>query len=65
MQGTVPYGYEDDVQENEDGWAVWKKEKGCPSCNQKKDGDGELLFALQCPVCEEPGCDECFPMGRG
>lgn len=65
MRGHVPYGYENDVTEGEGGWASWKPEKGCPSCEKKTGSDGELLFALICPSCEEPGCDECFPSGRG
>jgi hypothetical protein len=65
MKGQIPYGYENDVEEGENGWVVWKKEKGCPSCKKTEDEDGEQYHALVCPTCEAPGCDECFPSGRG
>ena len=67
MKDRVPYGFDDDVEANKDGWPVWKKEKGCGSCSAKESSEepGEPLFALTCPQCEAPGCDECFPMGRG
>lgn len=65
MKDRVPYGFEKDVEEDEGGWPVWKKEKGCASCKKTEDLNGEQLFALVCPECEAPGCDECFPMGRG
>lgn len=60
----TPEGYEDAVTEGDSGWAVWG-EDGCPFCDEKKDEDGEALFALQCPVCDRPGCDVCMPLGRG
>lgn len=65
MKGQIPYGFEDDVEESEHGWPVWKKEKGCPSCQKKEDEDGDPYHALACPECGSPGCDECFPNGRG
>jgi hypothetical protein len=73
-RGT-PYGYEDSVRANEAGWAVWKprpKSDGgdCASCGAcaadiEDYKEGELLTAFSCLVCEEPGCEECMPCGRG
>jgi hypothetical protein len=64
MRGT-PCGFEKDVEENEHGWAVWKREKGCAGCEKKEDEDGEQMMAFSCPECGDPGCDECMPSGRG
>lgn len=63
MRGA-PEGYEHEVEPNEDGWAVWKRDKGCAGCGKKEDEDGNQLMAFLCPECYSPGCDECMPSGR-
>ncbi len=62
MKGA-PSGYQDDVKEGPGGWAVWRER--CPTCDERINSDDELPMALTCPTCEEPGCDECIPGGRG
>lgn len=66
MQG-IPEGFENEIEEGPGGWAVWKShpDGDCPNCRAKANKDDGPLHALQCPECYEPGCDECFPSGRG
>lgn len=74
MAKGTPRSYEDAVVADEAGWARWKPgvqhpgvQGECPTCGACHDPNGEdgLLMAMTCPECEEPGCDECMPMGRG
>lgn len=67
-----PSGYEAGCAPDADGWPRWKVKEGgsCPSCGAVDDPDADdepdqRLFALECPTCDEVGCDLCFPMGRG
>lgn len=66
-----PVGFENSCEPNEDGWPVWKKRDapltpcGNPKCTTPYDED-EPRMALQCPLCEEVGCEECIMLaGRG
>ena len=67
-----PEGYEESCEPNDDGWPVWITKDGgsCPSCDEVENLDADAdedtrLFALECPECSEPGCNLCFPDGRG
>lgn len=69
MPRGTPLGYESSVVADDAGWARWtpNKDGDCAGCGAKHDPSNKdgLLMAFSCPTCEEPGCDECIPAGRG
>lgn len=69
MRGA-PSGYEGSCYADDNGWARWKTDMGCGGCGKKQDdeaGEDEDpgLMAFECPACNNPGCDDCMPNGRG
>ena len=69
-KASPPHGFESSCEPNEDGWPVWKPRShddfpcGNHECKEPYN-EKEPAMALQCPSCEEPGCDVCFYAGRG
>ena len=69
----TPMGYETSVVADDAGWARWAPRKGrpapgegeCGGCGANHNPEDGLLMAFSCPVCDEPGCSECMPSGRG
>ncbi len=69
-RASPPSGYEDACEPDPNGWPVWKKTKdgSAPCANEACEepyDETEPNMALQCPVCEQPGCSACFYSGRG